>query len=192
MPVDMNSILGAAPAAPAPAEAPVEEAPAPEAEPSIPDAVLEIPEFMGLLEGKPPAVSIAADAPTPESQTVMQNQQALADAGFGFYKSSDGSKNVIYNSQFVSPEQIAAADKKGKLDTLATPFAELQGAYQSATGGAPAAAAPVSAAVTAPQPASAQRAVTNARLKNVAPSSPTSGPVPGQGRILNGILKPTI
>ncbi len=54
----------------------------------------------------------------------------------------------------------------------------------------PSMAPPVSAGP--PAPASVQRKLNNARLTNLQPGAPTSGPSPGAGRLLNAILKPVV
>lgn len=55
---------------------------------------------------------------------------------------------------------------------------------------APLAPSPVSTGPSAP--AGTQRKLTNARLANLQPGAPTSGPSPGSGRLLNQILKPVV
>ena len=187
-------MLGAPASAPAPAPA------APEGgdEGSIPEAVLEIPEFSGLLEGKPAAVYVDNGFKSPETDTIMQHTDELAQAGFGFYPGKDGKTNVVFNTQFISPEEIQKADAEGKLRDIATPFAELKASFDSVIGSGTSGAAPSDAAapapasspaLPAPAPASVSKKLATQRVNNVAPSSPTSGPVPGQGRILNSILK---
>lgn len=197
MPIDITSVLGA-PSAPVSAPAPVSppaEIP-PSTEGGIPEDVLALPEFSGLLEGKPAAVYVDKGFQSPETQVIMQHTKELADAGFGFYTSQDGKTNVIFNTQYVSPEEIQKAEADGKLRDLATPFTELKASFDAVTGAAappdasaPPAAASVSSPAPAPAPAGVQKKLASARLKNVTPGGPTSGPVPGQGRILNSILK---
>lgn len=196
------STPGAPGAVPPPAVDPA--APAPVAsgddgEATIPDAVLEIPEFSGLLEGKPAAVYVEKGVKTPETEVIMANMEPLANAGFGFYPSKDGVTAVVFNTQYISGEEIQKADEEGRLAEVAVPFEELKASFDSALGrqAAPAGAeavpapAPAQAAVP-PQSASANNKVAQARLKNVAAQSPTAGPTPGQGRILSNIVKPVI
>lgn len=164
----------------------------PTAEATIPDEILQIPAFAGLLHGSPPAVFAPREPRMPEFQAIEANAETLVEAGFGFYRPLDDSGTVIFNSQFISPEEIKLADEKGQLSTVATPASELVGAYNAEFGGEAAPAAPAPAApvpMSGPAPAPVPGPVTTQRLKNLSPGAPTSGPAPGQGRILNGILK---
>lgn len=204
MPIDLTSVLGAAPAAPAPAPD-ASAAPAAPGEGSgesgIPEAVLQIPEFSGLLEGKPAAVYVENGFKSPETEVIMQHSKELADAGFGFYPGKDGKTNVVFNTQFISPAEIQKADAAGKLRDVATPFEELKASFDAVTGGsqpapdagaapdASAAPAASSPALPAPAPAGVNKKLATARVNNVVPGAPTSGPTPGQGRILNSLLK---
>lgn len=184
--------------------------PAPAAEDGaggIPDAVLAIPEFSGLLQGKPAAVSIDKNDPAPESALIGENQQALFDAGFGFYPAKDGQTHVMFNTQFIDQAQVEKADAEGKLDSVAVPFDELKASFEVAAGReaskgrAPASETPPAAApeaggpaqvAPAPPAASLDKKLATARIKNLSPGGPSSGPVPGQGRVLNSILAPTV
>lgn len=201
------------PAAPTEPPAPdMAQAPAPEATPepapaeegggaAIPDEVLQIPEFAALLSGAPPALTVPKDASGPEVDAVVKNGKALTEAGIGFLKASAGD-TVVYNTQFIEPDQIMLADKKGKLLELAPPWEEVKASMGAALseGGKPAApAGKVEATVTGapgpmpkPAPASAMKSVANARIKNVSPSGPTKGAVPGGGRVMNAIMQPVI
>lgn len=212
MPIDLTSVLGPAASSPAPAPAPVsppaETPPTDETagatdEAGIPEAVLQIPEFSGLLAGKPPAVSVQSGFKSPETDAIMAHTKELADAGFGFYPGKNGT-NVIFNTQFISGDAIKKADAEGKLADVATPFPELKASFDSVTGGGAAGGAPAapadgspasdqppasSPALPAPAPAGVNKKLATARVNNVIPGGPTTGPTPGQGRILNSLLK---
>jgi hypothetical protein len=132
------------------------------------------------------------------------------------YSALDGKTGVVFNQLYVHPEELKAADAAGQLHTLAPPFDQvnhlisksgtahpaLDTGHQVPTGlkGAPipqppqvAGAAPVAPSASIPPlPASAQRKALTAQIANLSPGSPTSGPVPGQGRLLNNILKPVV
>lgn len=188
MALDLSTVLGAPPAAPAP-EAPAEST----EEVAIPDAVLEIPEIAALLQGTPPAIWTTRGDPSPEVATVIENLDAMVASGFGFYGGKDGETTVLFNTQHVSPEEIQAADNKGKLREFATSFAELKADLAPAGSApeAPSAAAPPSMAAASPGAGFDKRVATK-RLKNIAVGSPTSGPSPGAGRLMNSILTPTV
>jgi hypothetical protein len=195
----------AAPAAETPAPAP-ETAPAAPEEPKakaeagdeLPDELLkEAPALQLLLQGSPPATFAPKDAEYPELKTVAKHLKELGKAGFGVYPTKDGANIVFFNGLYVTPDDVAAADKGGTLDQIAVPYDELRSALgsQEAPSGTPGAeSAPVSApAAPGAQPAaSTENKLTTARVKNLSVGAPTSGPVPGQGRILNNILKPVV
>lgn len=205
MPISPEDIQ---PAAPAPTPAP---APAPGAEDElskllsedgeVPEEVLRIPAFNALLEGRPPAVFIEQGKAPPEIQTINKYAPDLIRAGFGFYKADSMPVNVMFNGLLISPEELAKADQEGRLADIAAPYLEVKALYDgaslkgaSATTPEATAAAPAAPAQpnVAPMPASAQRQLAKARTDVIEPGSPTSGPSPGQGRILNALKKPAV
>lgn len=190
MAINLTDALGQ-PAAPE--AAPVPEAPAAPEEGGIPPAVLEIPEMSALLAGTPPATWVERGDESPEVQVVMQNKDALMDAGFGLFGSNDGQTVVFFNGHYVQPEELQAADKLGKLRQFAVPFSELKASLSGATSGAAleAPSAPPSASA-APPGAGFEKKLATRRMKNLAVGSPTSGPSPGAGRILNSIMAPVV
>lgn len=170
-------------------------APAPEAAPEdtggeIPDEILQIPAFEGLLQGRPAAVYDYKGSGTPVMEAIPKYAQQLADAGIAFYKSKDGALAVMFNTQFVSPEDIEKADAEGKLTEVAEPLAAVTGAYDAVLNeDAAAAPSPAAPAPTSVTPAPVENKLTTARLANVQSGAPTSGPKPGAGRVLNNVLK---
>lgn len=196
---DIQPISGAAPAPAAPT--PEEASPGTPSDGSqpvdghgIPDALLSIPQFGELLKGKPAAFSVEQGVKTPETELVVANANALQEAGFGFYVSLDNKHGVLFNTQFLKPEELKKADKAGKLLSIAPPLEGTTGMPQdaSAAGAAPPSPAPAPVAAPAVPATPTNPAVTRARLQNLTPGAPTSGPVPGQGRILNSLLKPVV
>jgi len=196
MPLTPEDIVPAA-GAPAPAAPPTE--PAAPAAPPLPEEVLRIPAMNALLKGTPPAVSAPVDLKTPEVESLRKNAPALSQAGFGFYRSKDGKKDVMFNLAYLDPGALRVADEKGQLDTIAPPITDLVSHFNDALSGAP--AAPAAPAPSSPPPAppvaptgvsGAEKKLQTARIKNSQPGSPTSGPVPGQGRLLNNILKTAV
>lgn len=183
----------------------------------IPDEVLQIPAMQALMAGIPPAVSanISDFNKRPEGKLIAQAKDALTRSGVGFYKSLSGDLGVLFNSLKVNPQDIQAADKAGKLLEIAPPMDVVSQEVASsgmgnpvlqsgAPGGAPmarSASIPPSGSQMTPPPAPAApassggdsaRLLLAARLKNMAPGAPTSGPKPGQGRLVNQILKPVV
>lgn len=188
-PEDIQPVAGAAPA-----EAPAAPVEGDSDGDGIPDAVLQLPFMAALLAGKPAATYVENDAPPPEAEIIVQNADALADAGFRIFQSKSKPVTVFYNAAVLSPEEVASADEAGTLDQVAVPFVELQEAFAGIRGGGAAPeAAPATAGAAQPvQSAPIDDKVTNARVKNLSAGTPTSGPTPGQGRIQSSILKPVI
>jgi len=195
-----------------PVEPAAEEVAAP-ATGELSDDVLKIPAMQALIAGQPPAISanLTTLDKMPEAKLIAANKDGLMSAGIGLYRSMDGANGVFFNQLFVSPDEIKAADQAGKLLEVAPPFetvnatvgksgeqnpvlsaAERPAGFKS--GPTPTAVPPGAPAQPqgTPQPASAQKATANARMKNMQIGAPTSGPQPGAGRLLNTILKPVL
>lgn len=160
----------------------------------LPPEVLEIPAMHGLLHGAPPAVYAEVADKSPEVQTVTKNKDALVEAGFGFYRSKDNTLTVLYNGVYVTPDTLRKADEAGTLTEVAVPFAQLRSDYENAVSGntMPGQSAVSSGTAGNPPSARSQSKLTTARIKNLQPGSPTSGPSPGAGRVINNILTPAI
>ncbi len=177
--------------------------------------------MQAIMAGAPPAVSanIATFSKDPAAKLIVENKDPLMQAGIGFYKSLSGDLGVIFNQMRIHPEDLQAADKQGKLSTIAPSWDSVNHAVSKSginnpvlkpIGMPTGAAAPslkaapgIQQAVPptpAPQPApqvrqataSLQKQILGLRAKNTQPGSPTSGPAPGQGRLLNSILKPAV
>ncbi len=169
------------------------EAPAPDqADDGLPDELLAQPFIAALMQGKPAAVYVPNDFTSPEVELVIKNADALGKAGFRLYPSQNKPITVLFNAVELSPEEVKKADENGTLDQIAIPFQELQeviaGAGVDAPAAGSAAAAPAQPVPSAPPDAK----TTSARIKNVAPGTPTSGPTPGQGRLISNIAKAVI
>lgn len=192
----------------APVAAPVAAEPADESLESligqdgeIPEEVLRIPAFNALLENKPSAIYIKRGEKSPEAATIVKHAKELVKAGFGFYSAQSSPVNVLFNALAISPEELAKADEEGRLDEVAADFNEVKASYdqlisedQAKAGkGKSAEAVPTVPGPSAPPPpASVQDKYATARADALTPGSPTSGPAPGQGRILNALRKPVV
>lgn len=217
--------LAAAPAAMAPPVAPLDASVAPVApieegaagpvaeESSLPDEILQIPAFQGLLAGQPVAVSASIEdfSKRPEGLVIQKNKDALLASGIGLYRSLAGDLGVLFNQAYINGEDLKTADKEGTLAELAPSFDAVNQQLsasgdanpilnaQTPTGikqpGAPSILPPVASTEAPPAgpmaPPTPQKAI-GAKMRNLAMGSPTSGPAPGQGRILNSILKPVL
>lgn len=199
--------------APAPAGPP---RPPEDVEGSLPPELVQIPAVQALLAGSPPAVSapIQGFEKTPEGKAIAQNKDTLLEVGMAFYRSLSGDLGVMFNQMKISGPEIQAADREGRLLELAPPIQQvnqmvgsagaehpLLSAGGAAPGGAAAAPPPGVAPMppagptpmATPSPAKAmQDKILAQKLSNLPPGSPTSGPKPGEGRLLNQILKPVI
>lgn len=172
----------------------------------LPSELLQLPAFQALFAGQPPALSasIADFSKRPETKLVADNKDGLMRAGIGFYRSVGGDLGVVFNQMFVSGEELKAADAAGQLLEIAPPFDTVsQSVAQSGANNPVLNAQTPSGPRGAPVPtppqsggkspsAASQRKVTAARVMNIQPGAPTSGPSPGSGRLLNSILKPVI
>ena len=182
----------------------------------LPPALLKIPSIVAMLAGSPPATSapIQEFSKRPEAKVISKNKDDLMNAGFGFYRSLGGDLGVMFNQMFITGEEIQRADKESRLQEVAPPFDVVAAEVSKSGKGhpalnpkqprgsgvppAPAASEGVLAAPPGPQattpsaPASVQRNLLSARVRNMAPGAPTSGSQPGSGRLLNSILKPVI
>lgn len=195
-----------------PAPEPTEQS----APPPMPPALLKIPAISGLLTGKPGAFSL----PIKESknredlQDLKKYKDWLGRAGMNVYTSLDGKTGVVFNQLFVHPEELKAADAAGKLMQIAPSFDSVNhmigksgtahpaldpnNATPVGLKGAPTMQPPQSADVPpmqagpAPESQGIQRKIMAARLANMNPGSPTSGPAPGAGNLLRQVLKPVI
>lgn len=216
--MDANDVMpndAAAGSPPAPEAAPEQAEPA--ATPPLPPALLKIPAFSGLLTGKPGAFSVPIKEA--KNRTDLQDfakyKDYLGKAGMAVYTALDGKTGVVFNQLYIHSEELKAADAAGQLTKLAPPFDQvnhaiskmgtahpaLDSGHSVPTGlkGAPIPQPPQSADVPpmaqagpAPESAGVQRKVMAARLTNMQPGSPTSGPVPGAGNLLRQVLKPVI
>lgn len=90
----------------------------------MPEELIKIPAFQALFAGSPPALSYDLDdkADRPERKAAEANIDYLQQAGMGTYKTLNGQRGVIYNGLRIHPEDLAAADKAGKLSMLAPDF----------------------------------------------------------------------
>jgi hypothetical protein len=186
---------------------------------ALPHEILKMPTFMALISGAPPALSARIGKghdDNPAFDVIRKHKGLLQQAGFGFYKSLSGNLGVIYNSLYVHPQDILAADKAGQLQHVAPPADAIHHAIGKSglanpvlrvnqPPGAPA----QQRSITPPQTASGMLPVPSeqatpgpsagvqnkdqqARLTSLKSGGPLTGPSPGAGRLLNNILKPVV
>lgn len=176
----------------------------------LPPALLKLHPIQALIAGTPPAISMPIEAfkKTPEAEEIVKNADQLKRAGMFFYKSLSGDTGVIGNALHIHPADVQAADKAGKLTQLAPPWNHLEhvigksglnhpallskGVPQAPASPTPIAPPQSATGMVKPEPAKAQVKTQAARLLALQPGSPTSGPQPGGGRLINSILKPVI
>lgn len=167
----------------------------------LPDELIQIPAMQAVVAGSPGAFSavLSQFEKRPEAKIIASNRDNLMKAGFGLYRSLDGQTGVVFNQLFVSPDEVKAADQAGELAAIAPPFDQLNMEVGQAGAANPVLAEgarpegfKAGAAAPKPMAASAQKSVATKRANNLQLGSPTSGPVPGSGRLLSTILKPVI
>ena len=206
-----------APAAPPDAVTPQTMQPTPEAPPEAPEPpqgglppdLIKIPALQALLAGAPPAVSMKLKGSEDRDEVKMlaEHKDELLKAGFAFYRSMSGDLGVMFNALRIHPQDLQAADKQGKLRALAPDYdlvnhevakMGLRHPIHSATAptglATPTSTTPPQAAsgalpLTPPPAAAVQRKLAQARIMNLQPGAPTSGPEPGGGRLLNQVLR---
>lgn len=177
---------------------------------SINQELLRIPAMQALMAGSPPAVSapLEAFAKRPEAKLFVQNKDDLLKAGLAFYKALSGDLGVVFNQLYISGDEIKKADQAGQLTSIAPPFDSVNQAVSQAGPANPVLShqgvpgafkqgpvpTPPQAATggTVPPATSGQRRIAETRAKQMQAGSPTSGPRPGAGRLLNQILKPVV
>ena len=171
----------------------------------LPDELIQIPAMQAVVAGSPGAFSavLSQFEKRPEAKIIASNKDNLMKAGFGLYRSLDGQTGAVFNQLFISPDEIKMADQQGQLQTIAPNFDQLNAEVAGAGANNPVMAEGVrpegfatgaAAPASGPQPmaASAQKSVATKRANNLQLGNPTSGPVPGAGRLLNTILKPVV
>lgn len=179
----------------------------PESKSGAGDELLQIPAIQAVFAGAPPAVStpIADFGKRPEAKLIGDNRDQLQAMGIGFYRSLGGDLGVLFNQLRLNGQDLVNADKEGRLQEIAPPFDTVNSEvalagqnHPSLNASAPSGGATATPTPPAPmpmpntQPASVQNKAATARIKNLQPGAPTSGPAPGAGRIMNQILKPVV
>lgn len=197
MPIQLSDVQPAAIAPAVAAPAPDAQAPGTGSEGEIPQDVLRIPAMYGLLQGKPAAIYAPKNQPDPDLSTVIKHGKELIGAGLLFYEAKSKPVNVLYNTLFLSADDLEKADAAGELDKVAEPFADVRASFDQLrtnkapgeTAAAPASIAPAPAAMGGtPPPASVQNKLATARINNLTPENSTTG----RGRILSAIQKPVV
>lgn len=175
------------------------------------DELLQQPVMQALMAGSPPAAStqLATAAESPIGQLVVQNLDALKQAGFGFYRSQDGNLGVMFNQVKINPQEIVQADQQGRILEIAPPLEQIEQAIMADPSANPVlsaqapteqggAAPPPIPGGTAPAPAPGggggglEGRLFTARKNAAQPGSPTEGPKPGAGRLTNAIMTPVV
>lgn len=168
--------------------------------PAAASSVANSPPVQALLSGQPPALWASTETPNAGAVFIAENLPSFGELGLGFYRGKD--KAVLFNQSMLSPDQVKQLDATGELDALAAPMESFFAGTDSGQGPAgpdapepvfgPAGAVPVSAA---PAPAStagvppAAPGATAMRLEELQPKAPSQRPAPGQGLVLNGLLR---
>lgn len=182
MAVDINKIAGSASTTPANSEETS----------GVPEEILAMPVFKAILEGAPAALWTNTGDKSAEAVEAVKAGKKLNDIGLFFYRDDPTKTDVLYNAQFISPELIKTAAKKGKLREVASNLAETVAAINGGGAGSPEAGGATLPASGMPSSVPVESPLNTARIGNLEPGSPTSGPSPGQGRVINSIQKQAI
>lgn len=154
----------------------------------VPAEVLELPIVRALLDGSTPAIYNESGAKSEEINTVIKNGNSLKEIGIGFFHDPKAKLDLAYNTQFISPDMVKEAAKKGALKQIAESYTEVSARINAAVGAPGGAPAPMGGSTAMNLQDSP---INTARINNLQPGSPTSGAA-GQGRVLNSLLRPTI
>lgn len=186
---------------------------------NLPPDVARVPVVQMVSLGQPPAVRIGPGEYYPELEVVVDNTDVLLQSGLDIYGAQDKSM-IFFNPLVVTVEELQHLDQTGQLPDAVPDYAALTGSMpqeipdgkvgelvdkgdQMATkltslGGSEQPAAPVEQSSGMPTPVPApppgvQRAAANNQVQNLQAmsGSPTSGPRPGGGRLLNALMRPT-
>lgn len=184
MAIDINKVANDSSTTPANSEVKKEAS-------GVPEKILAMPIFKAILEGAPAALWTPTGDKSPEAVEAVKAGKDLNRIGLFFYRDDPTKTDVLYNAQFISPELIKTAAKKGKLREVASNLAETVAAING-TGAAPEAGDGASPAAGMPSPVPVDSALNTARVNSLQPGGPTSGNFPGAGRVLNGLTQSAI
>jgi hypothetical protein len=179
--------------------------PEPPKTPELPDELLQLPSIQGLMSGTPGAFSATLKSfeKDPAAKLIAKSKDALMGAGIGFYRSLSGTEGVVFNSLFVSADEIKAADAAGQLSSVAPSFDQVNADIGASGANNPVLAEverptgmkssmPAPVAQVAPMPAGAQKTLASKRAQNLQIGPATSGANAGAGTLLRSIMRPVL
>lgn len=183
----------------------------------LPPEVAKIPAVQLVSVGAPPAIRVGPGEFYPDIEPVVDNIDKVLSSGLDVYRAQDDSL-VLFNPLFISGEELTYLDGKGQLNQVVPDYGsvsgsqpqeipddkigayldrgeQLQGKMQDLTNGESVNAAPQATGTPTPVPGPTpgqRSAVLNHQQQAIqaAGGPPTSGPVPGGGRLLNTLLRP--
>lgn len=152
------------------------------------EQLAELPPVRAVMQGKPSAIYADENATSPLAISIGRNFQKIGELGLALYR-SPSKRVVLFNPSVLDSKDLLAADKAGKLDSIAAPLESFDAAP------APQAAASVTEP-PAPVPFTkgltprAQSKLAGTRISALIDDEPPSKrPIPGGGRILNSLLE---
>lgn len=202
--------------APAPSEPSTSKSPT-DVFPNLPQEVKGVPLVEWLAVGEPPAVRIESGQYFPELEPLGKHLPEVIKGGLDVYKAQSGD-TVFFNPLFISEQELQVADQEGTLPQAVPSYSELSGSKPqqmtpekfdellnqsedlqirlkelSTPGDEVEEPEPAAEPSAIPQsPAMLQNNLAAQRARQLIPGAPTSGPSPGAGRLLSGILKKAI
>lgn len=156
----------------------------------VPEEILSMPVFAGILSGAPAALWVETGSKAPEAVAAVRHGKKLNEVGLFFDRSKEEGIDILFNAQYLSPQLVEAAKKKGKLKDLASSLEEVT-AQLSGTGAAPESGGGALPAAGPPSSVPVDSPLDTQRKNNLVVGSPTSG-LAGQGRVMNSLLQPTL
>ena len=152
-----------------------------------------------ILSGQPPALWASTETPNEGALFIADNIPQLGQLGLGLYRGND--KIVLFNPQVLPAEKVKTLDKTGELEKMAAPFDQFLAPPEAAP--APGATAPETGVGAAPAGAAAPPvpppsvggiptsppSTQTMRLQELQPQTPSQRPLPGQGVVINGLLR---
>lgn len=188
-----------------------------EAFPHLPESALKIRAVQQVLVGNPPGFRVPPGYFYPDLKPLQTHMPELLKGGLRIYKAESTGDAVFHNPVLLPTEELKAIDAAGKLDQYIPEYGQMTGqlptelsdeeamkefadsedthrrivaAGMVPTGSAGGSQTPQPSAP--PAPAAVQNRIAASRSAALQPGAPSSGPAPGGGRILNGLLKTAV
>jgi len=184
---------------------------------NLPPAVANVPAVKLVSIGAPPAVRVGPGEYYPEIDPVIDHMDTVLSSGLDVYHAMDNSM-VLFNPLFIQEAELQYLDQNGQLQDVVPDYGQVTGNQPqeipddqiaafvdrgdamaaklnelSGPGEEEVSVQPAGQPTPVPQPSPAEQAAVvdnQSRAMRAFGGSPTSGPHPGGGRLLNALLQP--